>query len=345
MAGHSYWSDLPPDLVTSRERLRSKLDEYPGLEFVMSEYTILGNNDYGWGRDLGIDPAIYIMRTLHYDMTIAEAVSWQWWLGVSPYNYKDGLVYVDYNERNGGFDESDGTYYESKMLWGLGNYSRFIRPGMKRVVVRRSDGSTPRQDVKRLKVSSYVDAPRNIAVTVLVNSAQKAEVVQLDFEGMAIDSVIPYVTSAADDLAPYGLLTPADLIEIPARSIVTLVGYHSQRSLPPLETSVAIHAGAVPVTRPGVIPVSISSGPEFDVREIDPATLVFGPGGARPKHRASGHFGCGGVGSGGGRGDLVVHFGVQEVGLAVGDEMACVSGRTLGGRAFRGCDAIHPVAR
>jgi hypothetical protein len=301
VAGHSYWSDLPPNLVTSRERLRSKLDEYPGLEFVMSEYTILGNDGYGNGRDLGIDPAIYILRTLHYDMTIAEAVSWQWWLGVSPYDYKDGLVYVDY-------DMQDGNFY----------------------------------NMKGLMVSSYVDAPHNIAVTVLVNWKRQSEVIRLDFEDMAIDSVIPYVTSADDDLAPYRLLAPSDLIEIPARSIVTLVGYHSQLSLPPLEVPIAIRAGMVPVVRRGVIPVSISSGPEFDVREIDLATLEFGPGGARPAHRAGGHFGDA---SKGGGGDLVVHFGAQEAGLGEADELACVRGRLSGGRTFRGCDAIRSAPR
>jgi len=335
VAGHSYWSDIPPDLVTSREQLRSKLDEYPGLEFVMSEYTILGNNGYGNGRDLGIDPAIYILRTLHYDMTVAEAVSWQWWLGVSPYDYKDGLVYVDY-------DTQDGNFYPSKMLWGLGNVSRFIRPGMKRVAVRRSDDSPPRQNVEGLMVSSYVDAPHNIAVTVLVNSAQEAEAVELDFEGMAIDSVIPYVTSADDDLAPYGLLAPSDRIEIPARSIVTLVGYHSERSLPPLQASVAIRAGTLLVSRPGVIPVSISNGPGFDVRQIDPASLEFGPGGARPKHRAGGHIGNG---NGEGRSNLVVHFDVQGAGFALGEERACVSGRTFEGRAFEGCGALRTAPR
>lgn len=335
VAGHSYWSDLPPDLVASRERLRSKLDEYPGLAFAMSEYSILGNDGYGNGRDLGIDPAIYILRTLHYDMTIAEAVSWQWWLGVSPYDYKDGLVYVDKNEQ-------DGNFYESKMLWGLGNYSRFVRPGMRRVIVRRSDGATPRQNVNGLMVSAYVDPPHNVAVTVLVNSAEESSVVALEFDGMAIDSAIPYVTSADDDLAPYALLSPSDSIEIPARSIVTLVAYHSQRSLPPLEVPIAIHTGVVPVARSGAIPVSIPGGTDFDVREIDRTTLEFGPGGASPAHRSGGHLDDE---DGDGRDDLVVHFGAREAGFDADDTAGCVRGRMTGGRTFRGCDAIRAVAR
>ena len=71
---------------------------------------------------------------------------------------------------------------------------------------------------------------------------------------------------------------------------MTLVGYHSQLSLPPRNVLVTIHPGAVPVARPGVVPVSILGGPEFDVGEIDLATLELGPGGAHPTHHSGGHF-------------------------------------------------------
>ncbi len=191
-------------------------------------------------------------------------------------------------------------------------------------------------------LSSYLDARHNIVVTVLVNWAQVRKVVELDFHGIAIDSLIPYVTSADDDLAAYSLLTPSDLIEIPARSIVTLVGYHSQRSLPPRNVSLAIHPGTVPAARSGVVPVSILGDPEFDVGEIDLATLELGPGGAHPTHRSGGHFGDV---NGDGLIDLVAHFSAQQVGLAVGDEVACVTGNTIGGRSFEGCDAIRSVPR
>jgi O-glycosyl hydrolase len=332
VAGHSYWTDtISSGLIRSRQFLRAKLNQYPGMEFAMSEYAILG--DSGPGRDLGITPALRIARTAHYDLTITEASSWQWWLGVSPYDYKDGLVYIDYRRINGNF-------YESKMLWAMGNFSRFIRPGMMRVTTSRSDGSTPRQDATGLMVSSYVDAPHNIAVSVFVNWAQVSKTVALDFQGMEIDSLIPYVTSATGDLAPYALLTPSDQVAIPARSIVTLVGYHSVLSLPPRKVNVSAQAAAVRVTRPGVIPVAILGESEFDVDEIDLATLEFGPGGAQPAHRNGGHRGD--VNEDGII-DLVSHFNVREVSLDVGDELACATGNTFDGRAFEGCDAIRTL--
>jgi hypothetical protein len=189
-------------------------------------------------------------------------------------------------------------------------------------------------------VSSYVDAPHNIAVTVFVNWAQASKAVVLDFQGMEIDSLIPYVTSATDDLAPYKLLAPSDQIEIPARSIVTLVAYHSVLSLPPRKVNVSAQAAVVRVTRPGVIPVAILGESEFDVDEIDLTTLEFGPGGAQPAHRSGGHSDD--VNEDGII-DLVSHFNVREASLAVGDEWVCATGNTFDGRAFEGCDAIRTL--
>jgi O-glycosyl hydrolase len=332
VAGHSYWTDTTTSgLIRSRRLLRAKLDEYPGMAYAMTEYAILC--DTCSVRDLSIDPALHIARTAHFDLTLTEASSWQWWLGVSPYRYTDGLVYIEYRK-------GSGKFWESKMLWAMGNFSRFIRPGMTRVTTSRSDASGPLQNAAGLMVSSYVDAPHNIAVTVFINGAQESKAVALDFQGMNIDSLIPYVTSASADLAPYELLTPSDQIEIPARSIVTLVGYHSQLSFPPRKVSVSAQAAAVRVARPGVIPIAILGEPEFDVGEIDLTTLACGPGGAQPAHRSGGHFGDLNED---GITDLVSHFNVREVSLDVGDEMVCATGNTSDGRAFEGCDAIRTL--
>lgn len=90
----------------------------------MSEYCILGDSLMkGEKRDLGMAPALFIARLIHHDLVLSNATSWQWWLGISASDYKDGLVYIDKNK-------TDGQVYDSKMLWALGNYSRFVSPGV-----------------------------------------------------------------------------------------------------------------------------------------------------------------------------------------------------------------------
>ncbi len=88
----------------------------------------------------------------------------------------------------------------------------------------------------------------------------------------------------------------------------------------------------------GVIPVAIMGSADFDVNDIDRTTLRFGPGGATPDHKDLGHLADL---DGDGIDDLMTHYRTQDAGLSVGDTEACVTGATLGGVSFEGCDAIR----
>ncbi len=82
ISAHSYWTDLPENgLYSKRNSVRVKCESY-GVAYHHTEYCILG--DEGPGRDLGIDPALRIARTIHYDLAVGNAVAWQWWLGFHP---------------------------------------------------------------------------------------------------------------------------------------------------------------------------------------------------------------------------------------------------------------------
>jgi hypothetical protein len=91
----------------------------------------------------------------------------------------------------------------------------------------------------------------------------------------------------------------------------------------------------------GVIPVSILGSEEFDVARIDPETLSFGPTGAAPAHRGGGHFADV---NGDGHLDFLSHYRVGETGLAPGDMEVCVTGGTLDGTPFEGCDTVEVFA-
>jgi uncharacterized membrane protein len=87
----------------------------------------------------------------------------------------------------------------------------------------------------------------------------------------------------------------------------------------------------------GVLPVALLGSDAFVVADIDPVTLAFGPLGAASQHSHADDV------NGDGFIDLVLHFRVEESGIVAGDTQACIAGALLGGRPFRGCDAIRTV--
>ncbi|HEY9534364.1 MAG TPA: glycoside hydrolase, partial [Mucilaginibacter sp.] len=145
----------------------------------------------------------------HTDLTVANASAWQWWTAISAYDYKDGLIYIDKNK-------TDGNFYTSKMLWALGNYSRFIKPGAKRI-----DVSVSQVDLKApLLISAY----KNKKEIVLVAVNPNAEDVDIKWNsgGGKIKFTTSYTTSATDGLKATAVNGPDVVIK--ARSVVTVIG-------------------------------------------------------------------------------------------------------------------------
>ena len=72
--------------------------------------------------------------------------------------------------------------------------------------------------------SAYVDPESNQVVMVYINLSSAAQKVTWTFKGGALssDELVPYVTSASDDLAEKPPISAAQGTEIPSQSIVTL---------------------------------------------------------------------------------------------------------------------------
>ena len=219
---HDYGSDLlKGQLVENREAVHKKFAQYPGWKAWMSEYCVLTGSEGkgGNGRDLTMNTALDVARIIHLDLTLVGVTAWQWWTAVSGVDYKDGLIFTDWKKP--GDPESIIT---AKLLWALGNYSRFVRPGMRRVELLGTG-----HDVRQLMGSAYKDEKAKRVVAVYVNMGADAQTVQLDFglgkRGWRLKSVTPYVTShrEGDEIKAYPAATAGGPIGIPARSVTTLV--------------------------------------------------------------------------------------------------------------------------
>jgi hypothetical protein len=92
-----------------------------------------------------------------------------------------------------------------------------------------------------------------------------------------------------------------------------------------------------------LIPVALLASDDFDVTDADVTRLAFGPNGAPPafdltnpwvfffSHWDLNHDG---------EKDLLSHYRTEETGIAMGDTEVCLTGETLDGTPFKGCDAI-----
>ena len=229
ISGHSYFSQ--PDLaslVNNRIQLKGRVSAINDeIDYWQSEYCILLNEDgtQGNGRDLGIASALYVARVIHHDLTLTNATSWQWWLGVSPSDYKDGLVYI--TDLNGQMGErpsttTDGTVIESKMLWSLGNFSRFVRPGMVRVKAIIEGLEDPFKSASSFMISAYKNSKDRELVIVIINETANSKKISIQGLSNIANEYKKYTTSSTKDLQ-FSLESAKELIEIESKSISTLV--------------------------------------------------------------------------------------------------------------------------
>ena len=126
----------------------------------------------------------------------------------------------------------------------------------------------------------------------------------------------------------------------PYFAIVSFLG----QNMCPIEITIDIKPGSDPnainPSLEGDLPVAILGSDSFDVAGVDVMTLAFGPSDAPFDHSRGPHFEDL---NGDGLTDLMVHFRIEEAGIAFGDMEACVTGKTLAGTPFSGCDAVRTV--
>ena len=208
-----------------RCQLKDTLDKYK-VDFWQTETCIMGNDEEiggGGGYDFTMKTALYVARIIHHDIVYAGARSWQWWRSIGG-DYKDGLIreYSDPTFLN-------GEVKDSKLMWALGNYSRFIRPGAvrKAIIAKDNQGKIIPEgdtDVTGLMCSAYQNTDGKEVFVMINYAAEDKEFTFYQHNGIIKNWTI-YRTSDKDgeNLLPVGSIKNHEKVVIPARSIITLV--------------------------------------------------------------------------------------------------------------------------
>ena len=227
ISGHSYFTTWPIlKQIETRQKLVKRIREIdPQLEYWQTEFCILEKSDElgnGGGRDLGMPLALYVARVMHSDLTIANSNTWEWWTALSQVDYKDGLIHLDPLENGVEAPDvrCDGEIVETKLLWAMGNFSRFVRPGMYRIEVRIDNELDLVEQAKDLQITGFKDDNGKI-VLVFINHTESDRSVYLGGKEHLSEDVEMYVTDKSRDLER-SEVTIENLI-IPKRSVSTVI--------------------------------------------------------------------------------------------------------------------------
>jgi glucuronoarabinoxylan endo-1,4-beta-xylanase len=170
------------------------------------------------GNDSSIEDAIYWAGRVHQFLTLAQANAWHYWWLCAHGTGNQGLC--------------DTNDVPAKRMYTLGNFCRFVRPGFHRISTTNSGTS---------QISAYKNLTNGGFAIVVVNASTNTFAQRFEFAGCGVDSVTPWITSAALSLAQQpdvAVTNAAFTYDIPAASVVTFTGTAST-NLPPALAEIA----------------------------------------------------------------------------------------------------------
>ncbi|MCG8390296.1 MAG: hypothetical protein MJA30_32405 [Cytophagales bacterium] len=118
---------------------------------------------------------------------------------------------------------SPSSYDINTTFWTFGNYSKFIRPGYKRIGV--SD-DTPLGNQGPVFISAFKHPSSNKVVVVAINISANARIVTYGFDGFTCNNFDRYRTSETQNLQQLSSKSAGSSLamDLPAKSVTTYVG-------------------------------------------------------------------------------------------------------------------------
>lgn len=133
--------------------------------------------------DTGFKDGVNWSKNIHDTLTKADANAFVFWLGAAYKNNNESLIRL--TDKN--------NYIDAKRLYSMGNYSKFIKPGFKRIGVTENPTGN-------LYLSAYKDENTGDIVIVAVNNGQNNESIDLTFDDIDMQKLTPYVTNSKYNL-------------------------------------------------------------------------------------------------------------------------------------------------
>ncbi len=123
------------------------------------------------------------------------------------------------------YKKYDGEIYDSKLLWVMGNFSRFVKPGMTRVSVSGNVVKTYEQMMEDIMPAAFVSADKSKVTIVLINAGEEDIELSLLLKGLdGIGKMSGYITdsSPGGNLKYTGSYKKGDLLVVPGHSVTTI---------------------------------------------------------------------------------------------------------------------------
>ena len=125
ISAHSYGTDTSKFHRTLFSEYMDKY--YSDLKISITEYCVLE-----FGVDPTMDMGIFSAQVIMRDLTMLDAVNWNYWLSISKGDYEDGLIY--WNNVDG-----QDVIKSYKRYYAMGHFSKFIEAGSVRIDASYSD--------------------------------------------------------------------------------------------------------------------------------------------------------------------------------------------------------------
>jgi len=223
ITGHSYWTDSNlAEIRSVRTKLHSIASSY-GLATYQSEWSMLGAGYNGphyvpYEDANDMDIAMILSQVIYGDLVYAYTTSWCFWtaMNMERYGQKDRFMLISLVPSDGKYGHivNSGTHAARKTLWVLGNYSRFIRPGYKRVSISSGIDND-------CYGTAFISPDAETLVVVMTNFKKTIQKFNPKIKDFKATSVKKYVTSESANLMKVD--SDQDILKVPAKSVTTFV--------------------------------------------------------------------------------------------------------------------------